>query len=125
MPANIVNVGSSGPELRGANITLETVLRKTDVSVRQTKIICTLGPACWDVATLEQLIDAGLNVARFNFSHGDHEGHQACLDRLHAAAKNKNKHIGTINERKQSHLVYAAYVLFSVSQWCRWKDIRN
>jgi Pyruvate kinase, barrel domain len=84
----------SGPELRGGNITLETVLAKTDVSRRQTKIICTLGPACWDVATLEQLIDAGLSVARFNFSHGDHEGHQACLDRLHTAARNKNKHIG-------------------------------
>ena len=35
-----------------------------------------------------------MNVARFNFSHGDHDGHKACLDRLRQAAKNKNKHIG-------------------------------
>lgn len=84
-----------GPELRGSNITLQTILRPTDVTLRQTKVICTLGPACWEIDMLEQLIDAGLSVARFNFSHGDHEGHQACLDRLHVAAKNKHQHIGT------------------------------
>jgi pyruvate kinase len=86
---------SAGPELRGGNITLDTILSKTDVTRRQTKIVCTLGPACWDVPKLEALIDAGLAVARFNFSHGDHEGHQACLDRLRTAAANKGKHIGT------------------------------
>jgi pyruvate kinase len=89
---------SGGPELRGGNITLETILGKSDSARRcQTKIICTLGPACWDVDKLESLIDAGLAVARFNFSHGDHEGHKACLDRLRQAAANKRKHIGTLN----------------------------
>jgi hypothetical protein len=32
-----------------------------------------MGPACWDVDKLVQLIDAGLNIARLNFSHGDHK----------------------------------------------------
>ena len=85
---------SGGPELRGSNITLETVMQKTDTSNRQTKIICTLGPACWDVPMLEDLIEEGLSVARFNFSHGDHEGHKACLDRLREAATNKKKNVG-------------------------------
>jgi pyruvate kinase len=84
----------SGPELRGSNITLESVLGVNTAS-RQSKIICTLGPACWAVEQLEALIDQGLSTARFNFSHGDHEGHKACLDRLKQAAQNKNKHIGT------------------------------
>jgi hypothetical protein len=84
-----------GPELRGGNITLERIFHKSDVSSRQTKIICTMGPACWDVPTLEQLIDAGLSMARFNFSHGDHAAHAACLERVRTAATNKNKHVGT------------------------------
>lgn len=87
---------SSGPELRGANITLEKILAKTDTSKRQTKIVCTMGPSCWDVPCLEDLIDLGLSVARFNFSHGDHEGHKACLDRVREAAANKKKHVGKI-----------------------------
>lgn len=88
---------SSGPELRGGGITLESILAPTDVSLRQTKIVCTLGPACWEIKgpnQLEELIDSGLSVARFNFSHGDHETHKATLGRLREAAKNKGKHIG-------------------------------
>ena len=84
----------SGPQLRGGNISLEKILAPTDVTHRQTKIICTLGPACWDIETLCQLIDAGMSVARFNFSHGDHEGHKACLDRLRQAAAITKKNVG-------------------------------
>ncbi|KAL7552995.1 hypothetical protein ACHAWF_016239 [Thalassiosira exigua] len=91
---------ASGPELRGSNITLARVTSASDVTNRKTKIVCTLGPACWSVPTLEGLIDAGMNVARFNFSHGDHEGHKACLDRLRQAAKNKKKHIGVLLDTK-------------------------
>jgi pyruvate kinase len=84
----------SGPELRGSNINLDAIKTPSDVTTRKTKIICTMGPACWDVPTLEALIKAGMNVARFNFSHGDHEGHKACLDRVRQAAKNMKKHVG-------------------------------
>uniref|UniRef100_A0A7S3QGG4 Pyruvate kinase n=1 Tax=Chaetoceros debilis TaxID=122233 RepID=A0A7S3QGG4_9STRA len=92
--------GGNGPELRGSNITLESITAKTDESSRHTKIVCTLGPACWEVSQLEQLIDAGMSVARFNFSHGDHSGHQACLDRLRQAAANKNSHVAVMLDTK-------------------------
>lgn len=88
---------NTGPELRGSSISLEKVTAKTDLSNRHTKIVCTLGPACWEVDQLETLIDAGMSVARFNFSHGDHGGHQACLDRLRQAAKNKNSNVGMLH----------------------------
>lgn len=85
---------TGGPELRGGNITLNKIFVTSDLASRQTKIICTMGPSCWDVPKLEELIDNGMSVARFNFSHGDHEGHKACLDRVREAAKNKGKHVG-------------------------------
>lgn len=50
--------------------------------LRKTKIICTMGPACEDENVLRQLMLHGMNVARFNFSHGDHKEQQGRLDRL-------------------------------------------
>ncbi|MEC9488431.1 MAG: pyruvate kinase [Halanaerobium sp.] len=43
--------------------------------MRRTKIVCTIGPASEDRETLAKLLEAGMNVARLNFSHGDHEEH--------------------------------------------------
>jgi len=51
--------------------------------MRKTKIICTLGPAVDHEETIRQLILAGMNAARFNFSHGTHESHRAQLLKLH------------------------------------------
>jgi len=56
------------------------------MAAKKTKIFCTMGPACWDVPTLVTLIDAGMNTARLNFSHGDHEAHGATLKRVREAA---------------------------------------
>lgn len=50
--------------------------------LRKTKIICTLGPSVDDEETLRQLILAGMNAARFNFSHGTHESQLATLQKL-------------------------------------------
>ncbi|MBR5451911.1 MAG: pyruvate kinase [Clostridia bacterium] len=43
--------------------------------MRKTKIVCTIGPACANRETLTAMCKAGMNVARLNFSHGDHSGH--------------------------------------------------
>ncbi len=50
--------------------------------MRKTKIICTLGPAVDNEESLRQLILAGMNAARFNFSHGTHESHLATLNKF-------------------------------------------
>jgi pyruvate kinase len=90
----ISNTGTI-PLLHGGNISLATVTRKTDVGNRRTKIICTLGPACWSEENLALLMDSGMNVARFNFSHGDHNGHNEVLQRLRKVAAAKSRNIGT------------------------------
>ena len=47
--------------------------------MRRTKIICTIGPSSQDEDMLRKIILAGMNVARFNFSHGDYEEHGLSL----------------------------------------------
>ncbi len=48
--------------------------------MRKTKIVCTIGPACENEKTIEEMCLAGMNVARLNFSHGEHEDHQKKID---------------------------------------------
>ena len=52
--------------------------------MRKTKIVCTLGPATDREGVLRQMLQAGMNVARFNFSHGSYDEHQRRLDQLAA-----------------------------------------
>ncbi|CAM3153551.1 pyruvate kinase [Filibacter tadaridae] len=68
--------------------------------MRKTKIVCTIGPASESVEQLEGLIDAGMNVARLNFSHGDHEEHKVRIDRIKEAARSKGKVIGILLDTK-------------------------
>jgi pyruvate kinase len=64
--------------------------------MRRSKIVCTLGPAVDSHEQLVALIEAGMNVARFNFSHGTHEEHQGRYDRVRAAAKETGRAIGVL-----------------------------
>ena len=50
--------------------------------MRKTKIVCTIGPACNNIETLKQMCQAGMNVARLNFSHGTHEDHENNINML-------------------------------------------
>lgn len=67
---------------------------------KRTKIVCTIGPASESVETLEQLIRSGMNVARLNFSHGDHEEHLARLKNIRQAAENTGQRVGILLDTK-------------------------
>ncbi|MES1914920.1 MAG: hypothetical protein MHM6MM_006941 [Cercozoa sp. M6MM] len=54
---------------------------------RRTKIVCTLGPATHTVDMITELLYAGMNVARLNFSHGDHEYHAETVRNVREASK--------------------------------------
>jgi pyruvate kinase len=68
-------------------------------SVRgKVKIVCTLGPASCTSEKIEALIQAGMNVARLNFSHGTHEFHQNLIEQIRAASKKLNTPIAILQD---------------------------
>ena len=64
--------------------------------MRRAKIVCTIGPAVESVEKIAELVDAGMNMARLNLSHGDHTEHQLRLDMVRAAAKKANKPVAVL-----------------------------
>ena len=66
--------------------------------VRKTKIVCTLGPATTDEATLRRLVAAGMDVARINLSHGTHEEHRGRIKALRAAAEAEKKVVAVLGD---------------------------
>lgn len=68
--------------------------------MRKTKIVCTIGPASESEEMLEKLMNAGMNVARLNFSHGSHEEHKVRIDTIRKVAKRLNKTIGLLLDTK-------------------------
>ena len=65
---------------------------------RRTRIVATLGPASDRPGVLEKLLDAGLDVARINFSHGGAEDHKARIDRLRHLAKERKRNVAILGD---------------------------
>jgi pyruvate kinase len=68
------------------------------VLVRRAKIVCTIGPSCDEKSALEQLIRAGMDVARLNFSHGSHEEHARRFATIRAAAEACDKPVAILQD---------------------------
>src|SRR5262249_51470302 len=68
------------------------------MTIRRAKLVCTLGPACDSQDGLESLIEAGMDVARLNFSHGTHEQHGARLARLRSASDARRKAVAALQD---------------------------
>ena len=68
--------------------------------MRKTKIVCTQGPAVDKPGKLEQLIEAGMNVARFNFSHGLHDEQKGRIDNVKAMRKKLDKPVALLLDSK-------------------------
>ena len=97
--------------------------------MRRTKIVCTLGPASASKNVIKQMILAGMNVARFNMSHGNHESHHQLISLLKEAREELNKPVaimidtrgpeirirqfqnGFVNIKKVAFLAVSGYIL--------------
>jgi len=65
---------------------------------KNTKIVCTLGPQSKTVETISKMIEAGMNVARLNFSHGTHKKHLELIKNIQKAEKKTSKTIGIMQD---------------------------
>ena len=85
------------------------------MSMRRAKIVTTLGPATDDPQVLEQLIAAGANVVRVNFSHGDPQEHKNRVDAVRAAAKKLNTSVGILGDLQGPKIRIARFAEGSVA----------
>ncbi|MGL5207635.1 MAG: pyruvate kinase, partial [Acidaminococcaceae bacterium] len=69
-------------------------------ALKKTKIICTLGPSTDNLALVEEMIKEGLDLARFNFSHGSHDEHSKRMELVRRASRKIGKPIALIADTK-------------------------
>lgn len=68
--------------------------------LRKTKIVCTIGPATDSEEMIGRLFDAGMNVSRHNFSHGNHDTHRATMERVRKVAGEKHLNYAILLDTK-------------------------
>ena len=68
--------------------------------MKKTKIVCTMGPNTNDLEVMRKLIQGGMDIARFNFSHGTHEEQKARMDDLKRLREEEGKHIAILLDTK-------------------------
>ena len=70
------------------------------MTVRKTKIVCSIGPACNNDETIREMILSGMNIARFNFSHGTYDSHREAMERVRRVSSELNLPVGLLLDTK-------------------------
>ena len=78
--------------------------------MRKTKIVCTIGPSTDDDAVLREMMLAGMNVARFNFSHGDYEVHEQRFRQVEKMRKELGLPVATMLDTKGPEIRLGKFV---------------
>lgn len=76
--------------------------------MKRTKIVCTVGPACESTSVLKEMVLAGMNVARLNFSHGTHENHSTLAKNVRIVEKELGRPIGILQDLQGPKIRVAA-----------------
>lgn len=67
---------------------------------RKVKIVCTMGPSCWEEEAIFELVNSGMNVARLNFSHGDHRSHTRTIKNVRKVEEKVRRPVATLLDTK-------------------------
>lgn len=90
---------------------------------RRTKIVCTLGPATASEEGIESLVNAGMNVARMNFSHGVHEDHKKNYDWVRAASEKSGRTVGILADLQGPKIRLGTFIEGEV-MWATGETVR-
>lgn len=85
-------------------------MKNGGIEMKKTKIICTIGPATDQVEMIEKLLQNGMNVARFNFSHGTHEEQKDKMDAVKKASKNTSIPVALMLDTKGPEMRLGTFV---------------
>jgi len=88
---------------------LRSILKKEIKNMRKTKIICTIGPSCESPELIKKLIEAGMDIARLNFSHGSHAEHSRRIKILRQTAAELGKNLGIMLDTKGPEIRVGAF----------------
>ncbi len=78
--------------------------------MRKTKIVCTIGPATDDDSVMRQVMLSGMNVARFNFSHGDHATHEKRFEQISRLREELGLPIATLMDTRGPEIRLGKFV---------------
>lgn len=67
---------------------------------RKVKIVCTMGPSCWEEEIISELVSSGMNVARLNFSHGDYGSHTRTIENVRKVEEKLRRPVATLLDTK-------------------------
>ena len=90
-------------------MSLITEIRQRKAILRHTKIIATLGPATDSEEVMSDLMDAGVDLVRINFSHGTHEEHAWRVKTLRKLSKEKNWEVGVLGDLQGAKIRIGAF----------------
>ena len=82
--------------------------KESEKTMKKTKIVCTMGPNSNDLNVMRKLVQGGMDIARFNFSHGNHEEQKERMDALKKIRKEEGKHI------LSTSLLFSFFFFFSL-----------
>ena len=85
----------------GVNMTTSQLF---DIPLTRTKVICTIGPSCWEKDQMAELADNGMNIARLNFSHGERKQHQESIDKIHSINEGRLLKVAIMQDTKGAEI---------------------
>lgn len=97
-------VGSSGPNIEVDSVLAKELSENGFRSTRRTKIICTIGPKSSSEEMLATLAAGGMNCARLNMSHGDHEWHKTVINRIRKLNKDNGYSVAIMMDTEGSEV---------------------